>query len=183
MAQAPLRTALIVPLVVPRALTGEDDPARRRDWPEGMPPHVTILFPFVPPELVDESVRAAIAEIAAGVPSFAVGLIQTRRFPQTLYLAPEPPDPFIEIIHAVDARFPDYPPYEGVFEEVIPHLSIATGTPRELDVAEATAQRYLPVEARATEIVLLEEAEAGGRRWARRWSVGFGSPQPQPDPK
>lgn len=173
MAPEALRTALVVPLAVPRALTGQDDPARRHDWPKGMPPHVTIIFPFVPPALVDAGVRASIASIASTTQCFAVRLARTRRFPMVLYLAPEPPEPFAELTRAVVARYPEYPPYGGMFEDLIPHLTIATGAQDELDAAEAAARAHLPVEVEAEQMILLEEAKAGGQRWRNRAAFNF----------
>jgi hypothetical protein len=56
-------------------------------------------------------------------------------------------------------RWPERPPYEGAFDEVIPHLTISE-TP--IDV-----QLQLPIAARAREVTLIEEAEASGRWTAR----------------
>jgi hypothetical protein len=47
-------------------------------------------------------------------------------------------------------RFPGHAPYEGAFDEVIPHVT----------VTREDAQ--LPIACRATEVWLLEEQEPGG---------------------
>jgi 2'-5' RNA ligase len=138
-----------------------------------MPAHVTILFPFVPAALIDARLRASIASIASATSCFRIRLAHIRRFPNVLYLAPEPPEPFAELTSAVVARYPEYPPYGRMFEDLIPHLTIATGSPDELDAAEAAARGHLPVEVEAREIILLEEAEAGGRRWRNRAAFNF----------
>jgi hypothetical protein len=55
-------------------------------------------------------------------------------------------------------RWPDYPPYEGVFDVVIPHLTVSE-TPIEFDID-------LPISARAREVTLIDESAAG--HWATR---------------
>ena len=149
------RTALIV--AIPEAEPAVGALRLAHDWsaPLGVPPHVTILFPFADSADVDEE---AIAELVGGFASFEFELDRVGRFDDgPVWLHPEPSAPFAALIDAVWRRFPDYPPYEGAFDVVIPHLTVSD-VPIELDVA-------LPIRATAREVTLLEEA-AGGR-----WSV------------
>jgi 2'-5' RNA ligase superfamily len=103
----------------------------------GVPPHVTILFPS-PPEIGD-----ALDDAVA----FDVEFLETRRFPVgAVYLAPEPPDPFIDLTRRVWGLFPDWPPYGGEFlPDITPHLTIAWGAL--LDEAEAAVAAHLPLRA------------------------------------
>ena len=62
------------------------------------------------------------------------------------YLAPDPPEPFSRLTEAIVERWPDYPPYEGIHETVIPHLTVAYGddallTEIEADVTPTAADR------------------------------------------
>ncbi len=66
------------------------DPSARRN----VPAHVTVLYPFMPPQDIDDTVRAQLAAIARAVPCFDYRLAETRRFPVALYLAPQPDDSF-----------------------------------------------------------------------------------------
>ena len=75
------------------------------------------------------------------------------------YLAPEPPEPFASLTEAIVERWPDYPPYEGIHETVIPHLTVAYGDDSLLAEVEADVTPKLPIEAHVTEAVLLEELE------------------------
>jgi hypothetical protein len=156
LASMPRRTALIVP--VPEAEPAVSDLRLLHDPTAalGVPAHVTILFPFAPPEEVDEQ---EVAEVVASRTGFAFELVELRRFGDDVtYLAPEPAGPFSALIDAATARWPEYPPYEGTIAEVIPHLTVGLGV---LDVELA-----LPIACVARELLLLEEAPDG--RWSTR---------------
>jgi hypothetical protein len=118
---------------------------------------VTILFPFLDAAELDE---AAVAELIAHFPAFDFELDRVERFPDgATWLHPSPSLPFVDLIAAVWQRWPERPPYEGAFDEVIPHVTISE-TPIDVEL-------QLPIAARAREVTLIEEAEASGRWTAR----------------
>ena len=120
-----------------------------------MPAHVTVLFPFLPPDAIDARVGAALADIASAVPSFEVRFDRVGRFPDVVWLAPEPPAPFARLTDAVAARWPGHPPYGGAFEHVIHHLTVADGAPSEvLDRLERTLPAHLPLSQPVRELTL-----------------------------
>jgi 2'-5' RNA ligase len=133
----------------------------------GIPPHVTLLHPFAPTEEVDDCLDP-LGELFAGIPSFGVTFRETRRWPGMLHLAPEPPEPFARLTEAIFELWPDYPPYEGVHETVIPHLTVAYGDDGLLAEVEADVTPNLPIEAHVTEAVLLEELDPHVGRWGER---------------
>ncbi len=133
----------------------------------GVPPHVTLLHPFVPAEAVEDALDG-LRELFAATPAFDVAFRELRRWPEMAYLAPEPPEPFARLTEAIVERWPDYPPYEGIHEIVIPHLTVAYGDDALLADVEADVTPKLPVEAHVTEAVLLEELEADFERWGER---------------
>ena len=140
----------------------------------GVPAHVTVLFPFVPVERLDEGVHDRVAAIAGSVETFSYRFSTPAWFgDDVVYLAPEPPEPFVRLTELLWAAFPDQPPYGGAFDEVIPHLTIGHGNDRAaLQRAEASVLSQLPVEGRAERLTLLVEGEGG--RWTvdRRFSLG-----------
>jgi hypothetical protein len=91
----------------------------------GVPAHITILYPFMPPQMMTSEVLAELRVFFAQFAEFEFTLPELRRFPDVLYLAPSPAEPFKALISATVERYPDYPPDGGVFDEVIPHLPIA----------------------------------------------------------
>ena len=141
------------------------DEWRRRytyDGPLGVPAHVTLLYPFVPAERLDEHVEARLAAVVGEAESFDFVLERTARFPQILYLAPDPPEPFLRLTEAIAAAWPEHPPYEGVHETVIPHLTVAESEdPALLDEIAGAVEPALPIRSKVSEALLLEEGEYG----------------------
>ena len=138
----------------------------------GAPPHVTILFPFMPVAKLRPSVRRDLAAIAAMVQPFDVRFARVGRFPRAVYLVPEPSAPFTALTAAIAARFPDYPPYEGTFDEVIPHLTLVESATASLDEIAAAAARHLPFTRRVSAMeVLIEDTD---QRWRGYWRIQLG---------
>ena len=44
-----------------------------------------------------------------------------------MYLAPDPAAPFSALTDGIFRAFPDYPPFEGKFDTVVPHVTVAHG--------------------------------------------------------
>jgi hypothetical protein len=159
-----MRTALLIAVPEAETLVGALR-ARYDDAHEnGIPAHITILFPFGDRD-------DGLAELFAGFEPFAFALTRVERWPDVLWLAPEPEERFVALTRAVVARYPEYPPYEGSHETVIPHLSVAHRTQAPLAVDDELRQG-LPVQARATHVVQLEEH--GDDRWRERQRFRLG---------
>jgi 2'-5' RNA ligase len=127
--------------------------------------HVTVLFPFLDPDRLDDAVDAGLREIAAGVEPFEVRFARIGRFPTVTWLEPEPNEPFARLTDAIASRWPDHPPYEGAYAEVVHHLTVADGAPTE--VHERLARELpprLPIVDRVTELTLSARRSGG-------WSV------------
>jgi 2'-5' RNA ligase len=143
----------------------------RFDWSaaQGVPAHITILYPFMPPDKVTPDVLADLRELFASFSAFEFTLPETRRFPSVLYLAPSPAEPFKALTQAVVASYPEYPPYGGEYADLTPHLTIADKLEAgQLDdferefINQHGAQ--LPMKAQANEVWLIENTSG-------RWEV------------
>jgi 2'-5' RNA ligase len=149
----------------------------RRRWDRSaaleVPAHVTILFPFVPVSKLTLAVRADLAALAAAVEPFEITFRRVVRFPEVVYLAPEPSAPIASLTERLVMRYPEYPPYGGMFDTVVPHLTVTEAPADEapLDQVAVEAQRSLPFTHRATGMELLIE---GDGRWRRHWHIPFG---------
>ncbi len=154
-----------------------------REWRErfdysagvGVPAHITILYPFMPPNKITSTAVAELRDFFAPFAAFEFTLPELRRFPEVLYLAPSPAEPFKALTHALVERYPDYPPYGGGFAEVIPHLTIAdVEEAAQLDDIERGFMQqhgtHLPVKARASEVRLIDNTSG---RWDTRQSFGL----------
>jgi 2'-5' RNA ligase len=157
---APGSTALVVlvpeaePLVEPfRKLY---DPVA----PRGMPPHVTILFPFYAQTDLGPEVVRKLEEHFSGFAPFHFELRETGTFPRVLYLKPEPRSLFSEIISSTADLFPNLLPYGGSTGERIPHVTVAHAeTDVELERIRARFEENLashgPVQGKASRVTLM----------------------------
>ena len=140
----------------------------------GVPAHITLLVPFLPPDRIDGQVVEELRSFFAGAAPFSFRLARLARFPEVLYLAPEPDVPFTQLITALARRYPETPPYGGAFEEVIPHLTIAHSTePGVLDDIANALAGFAPIKAFATEAWLLEQDQNG--YWRMRYHFPLGA--------
>lgn len=148
------------------------DPSARRN----VPAHVTILYPFMAKDLVDEQVLSTLRDIANAVPSFSYRMARMRRFPVALYLEPDPDHPFSALTDAIFRAFPDYPPFDGKFETVVPHVTVAHGDEPLLCEIEVELRIALPagagIAARCSELILIEN---GSGRWEQMQAFPLGA--------
>lgn len=130
----------------------------------GVPAHVTILAPFVPPDRVDDGVLSVLADVIHAMPAFDVTFARVAWFGQAVvWLAPEPAEPFRAMTRAVWDKFPDYPPYGGAIRDVVPHLTIGMDQPAGvLAQAGRKVEPALPVSARVEAVTLMQGAREPG---------------------
>ena len=153
----PLQSAVIVAIpeaeAAVAALRLRLDPAA--GW--GVPAHVTVLYPFLPPAEIDDRALADVAAAIGAVPAFDVRFERTAWFGEVvLWLAPQPSEPFNELTTEVWQRFPRCPPYGGAHPELIPHLTVGDHAPlTALREADETVTAALPIHARITHARLI----------------------------
>jgi len=127
---------------------------------QGLPPHVTILVPFMAPAQIDASVLRRLRQAVAPVRAFEFRLTHLCRWPEAAYLAPEPVEPFVSLTRSVWAAFPEFPPYEGRHAEIVPHLTVAFGTTADAVACERElAPRFTthgPVTGHCREVELID---------------------------
>lgn len=169
---APGEGAVIVPVEVPipvRRLRDRMDPSAA----QGVPAHVTLLYPFMPPDALDDTVRARLTRIIGAEPAFPFTLARMARWPDVVYLSPEPDEPFRRLIAALAAAFPDYPPYGGQHESIVPHVTIAQDArPDYLAAAEHALPGMLPIRGVAREAWLI--AHTPDQPWHTHWRLPLG---------
>lgn len=132
----------------------------------GVPPHVTLLYPFLNIDRIDEDTLDALRTLIGGHRAFETRFEQCGRFPELLYLAPTPDQPFRDLTDALVARWPEVPPYGGQYDDLIPHLTVLQAQqPHVLDTVEAALAGQLPVNARVSSAQLLVNE---GSRWTQK---------------
>lgn len=142
----------------------------------GIPPHITVLFPFINPDEInaqDINKLKSITSEANGF-SFALQLINT--FPGVIFLEPSERKKFSQLTEDVVKAFPTYLPYGGKFTEINPHLTIGHELGERFDQAVEDTKREigdrLPIEATAQEIWLME-SENGSWTVREKFPLGI----------
>ena len=109
--------------------------------------------------------------LCAPTAPFDLELRRTTRFPETIYLAPEPAEPFRTLTAAIAAEWPEAPPYGGAYPDVTPHLTIGDAVTTEvMDEIDADVAPQLPLRTRITEAHLWV---FDGARWQPRERLPF----------
>jgi 2'-5' RNA ligase len=163
---------VLVEVLEAEPLVGEWRQRYTLDAPAGIPAHVTILFPFVEPARLGE-IAGRLAELVAGAGAFDLTFRRTARWPELLYLEPEPAEPLVALTHAIEREWPDHPPYGGAHETIVPHLTVAdSADPALLDRIAADVEPRLPVATHVREASVFVEDDGG--RWPERSRLPFG---------
>jgi 2'-5' RNA ligase len=162
-------SALIVPVALPAAL----EQLRDRFDPsatQGVPGHITLLYPFMPQGDQQDEVLTRVAQIATAVPAFSFTLGRVQRWPDVVCLLPDPSEPFSRLIRALADDFPDYPPYAGAHavNDIVPHVTIAQSRrPEDLDAAQEALSVLEAITVRCAEVAVI--ARHPGQHWQLVW--------------
>jgi 2'-5' RNA ligase superfamily len=155
----PGQTVLLAPVEQAEPVVGRWRDEFDETAGEGIPAHIPILFPFLEREAIDEQVLESVAELLGQHRAIDFALADVRRFPDgNVYLRPDPEGPFRRRTEAIWQRWPDHPPYEGRFDEIIPHLTVAIAPPdgRAAEIErERALTAALPVSAHVSTVHLL----------------------------
>jgi 2'-5' RNA ligase len=105
----------------------------------GMPPHITLLYPFLSNTEYDQQTSSRLADVISKIQPFSIEFGGLGRFPGALYLNVREEEKIRELIRKLLYVFPEFPPYGGKFsvDELTPHITVAVDTSTEkLDSVE-----------------------------------------------
>lgn len=166
-----LRSALLVPVAEVEPVVGEHRRRLDRSAIAGVPAHVTVLYPFLPPAGITPEVVSSVADTVTMTAAFDCTFSRVRWFGDHLvWLQPEPDEPFRALTHAVQDAFGGLAPYGGAHGDPDPHLTVAgahLAGPAELRQAAAEIEPMLPVPARIDRVWLMVGADVPGS-WRTR---------------
>ena len=90
--------------------------------------HITLLSPFAAKEQVTDGLLGELESFFGDCVAFSYRLAETSQFPGgNTYLSPEPVTSFRSLTQGLFRRFPEYPPYGGQIDDVVPHLTVPDG--------------------------------------------------------
>jgi hypothetical protein len=123
--------------------------------PIGVNAHVTIMYPWMPPALIDEQAINDLVSLFCRFSCFDFSLrIGWFGRHEVLLLVPEDDSPFVRMTEAVISRWPQYPYFGGEYSKIEPHVSLAWGEEGTLSrVAELIAS-HVPIGGHATVVGL-----------------------------
>src|SRR5579875_3303282 len=148
-----VQSAVLVPVPEADSVVGrwryEYDPVAAA----GVPAHVTLVVPWLPPDEIGDEDLAELEEELADVHAFDFSLARIDWFGRrVLWVAPEPAEPFLKLTDRLADRF-HTPPWDDEFDEVIPHLTVAHASDGvELVPVAADVATRLPLRCRAEEV-------------------------------
>jgi 2'-5' RNA ligase len=155
-------TALVVLVPELEPLVGRWRETFTGDGAAGMPPHVTLLYPFADDGEV-ERLLGEVERVVSPSSPFEVAFAEIRRWPGVLFLAPQPAAPFVALVDRLAEAFPEFPPYAGAYDEIVPHLTVAHGDDARFHAIAAELAPLLPVHVRVERAWLMVD-EDGWRR-------------------
>jgi len=155
-------------------------PYRARHDPSaavGMPAHITVIYPFMPPGDVAAEVTTRIGAIAAANETMTLSFHRIGAFDNaTLFLIPDPAEPVRDLTVALWQAFPDFPPYGGLHDEIVRHLTIGHFEDAEsfdavATEAETEAKNTLPIHSVVARLRLMQRTDG---EWRERSSFDLG---------
>jgi 2'-5' RNA ligase len=148
---------------------------------KGVPPHITLLYPWRVAPLSEEDARE-VQKVLEQYPSFEIQLAKVSHFgKRVIYLAlNERSEKAVkELMQVLFRAFPETPPYGGAFSDPTPHLTIAKAKDDETfeqmmaEITRVLAPK-LPIKHQVSGVSVIEEAEDG--YWHLRALVPFADP-------
>lgn len=118
--------------------------------------HVTLLAPFYAEATLDDAVIEDLTRFFADVTPFGYTLTEVCEFPSGItYLAPEPASTFRRLTGELHRMFPEFPPYGGAFDDIVPHLTVPLAPGEDTASFRDSVARSLPLATQAVEAVLV----------------------------
>lgn len=171
-----VEAALVVLVPEVESLVGAYRQAHDPSAAEGMPAHITIDYPFLPGVIPKRDLETELSNLFARTPPIPFAFTRLARFPEVIYLPPNPDTAFKGLIDLVAGHFPDSPPYGGTITDIVPHLTIAqtkdqailNSVERQL---ENELKNHLPMRTIAKEVWLMDKRSGV---WEKRNSFQLG---------
>ncbi len=167
-------SAVVVPVAAAEAVVSAWRERFDSSAMQGMPAHVTALYPFLGDHDLTEGVLAGLSALCGEFSELRVRFDRPGRFPGVLWLDPEPAAGLLDLTVRIASRWPQAPPYGGQFADVVPHLTVACGQEATLDAVEAEITPRLPITAVLTAARLYV---FDGSHWQPRAELPFHGPR------
>jgi hypothetical protein len=158
-----LQSALLLAVPAAEAAVGAHRARLDASARDGVPAHLTVLYPFLPPAEIGPGVLADLSRLFAGTPRFDFTLDRVRWFGESVvWLGPSDESPFRALTKRATLAYPSCLPYGGAHPDSVPHLTVGHGCePAELRAAAEAVRPLLPIATEATEVTLMAGPDPG----------------------
>jgi 2'-5' RNA ligase len=152
----PLESVVLVPVLdagqLVRDLRMQYDPSAAA----GIPPHVTLMFPFTSPTDLTEPMIDTLEGLISSAKAFEFSLTRVGQFEQgVVYLEPEPAAPFARLTKEIERQF-GLLPFGGAFgDNPVTHLTVAMLPSLNSQELVTKLGTLLPIQTRAEEAWLM----------------------------
>lgn len=167
-----MESVLLLPVPAAEAAVSDHRAELDRSAADGIPAHITLLYPFVPPTRFAHADHSRLSSLFAQQHPLSITGSHTAWFgDRVLYVSLREAACVHELIAEVVSEFPEHPAYAGsiALEDIVPHLTIGADRPAaDLRRAEREVAKELPF----TEVVDTVEL------WAGPAIIGRASPAP-----
>jgi 2'-5' RNA ligase len=135
---------------VVRARTARATPEHPLPGADEILAHITLLGPFAALDDIDDGLLGELRRFFSDVTPFPFELTGVHQFPGgEVYLSPTPSAPFRQLTHALAQLFPEFPPYGGAFDDVVPHLTVPVPTGESIDQLKFELHDRFPIATQA----------------------------------
>ena len=149
-------TALVIPVPEADALVGRW--RKLYDWSarHGLGSHITLLLPYLSLDDLSATDVSNLKALFGKQKPATFRLTKPQRFLNYLYLAPEPVTLFIRLTRALRERHPQCVPYWGMFDGLVPHLTVAFHRKETVLAKIEESLSSISINARADRVQLME---------------------------
>jgi 2'-5' RNA ligase superfamily len=156
-------SALLLPVPAAEAAVGAHRDRLDASTRDGVPAHITVLYPFLPPAEIGPGVLAELLGLFAGVPRFFFALDRVQWFGESVvWLGPSDESPFRALTELAATAYPACPPYGGAHPDTVPHLTIGhLGGLAALRAAAEAIRPLLPIASEAAGVTLMTGPRPG----------------------
>lgn len=170
------QSAVLVPVPEAEAVVGSWRTAHDPRARTGVPAHITLVVPWLPPGDIAKDSLDQLDRLVAREPAFDYTLERVCWFGvRVLWLAPTPDEPFKRLTSLLANHFGTLP-WEGEFSEVVPHLTVGLADdvpPSSMSEAADDLAAKLPLTCRAREVDVMC---GDGTRWEVVHRAALGAP-------
>jgi 2'-5' RNA ligase superfamily protein len=150
------QTGLVIPVPAADALLTFVATRHPGTVREGVPAHVSLLYPFISAAELDEQVTDALSELVVAHEPMPVEFVECYRRGGFVALRPDPIEGLTELTKKIRDRWPDIVPYEGVYGNVEPHVTVAMrASEQRAAMIEHEVTEQLPISAELREMWLV----------------------------